>query len=270
MKRLLILALVTAATWHCSAPARAGNVNFPFNASSEGWSLVPNGSGSLYWEWAKDPSNTEGGLHAWVNDDPALPADGTTAYALSPLFVIDKQGNDEFIHMDFEYWADLLTSGTTSVLGQVQYSTNPGLPGSWKAVPAADYLSNSHVLPNAIAAPPLIGSEQNAFSGQLGGPSVGNHVSSAFELKWTDTTPNLQEGDTIQFLFMVGIHGPLPADTPKTQVWELDRVQITGVKVAPVPEPGSMALAGMAAGTALVTVVRRRLGRRPAQRPGTP
>lgn len=263
MKRsMLFLAIAAAAIATVSPSARAGNVNFPFNASSEGWALIPENTGPLFWEWSKGQSSTEGALHAWLGS--TTPASGAQAYALSPLLTIDQESASQpYVHMDFEFWTAMPEN---LVLGQVQYQITRQSDHSvigWAPVPAESYEATAgHILPNALPLAPLLGSGSNSFTGSLGGPNEGKHVRSEFVLDWNAFSPTLVNGDSIQFLFMVGVSGTTGLPT-NSMVWELDRVQIDGVSIAPVPEPGSMALAATAAATGLVTALRRRR-RRPA------
>lgn len=260
MKRIVLwlfpMIALAVAPW---SAAQASNVEYSFNSKLEGWTFDSSAPGSLYWEWQKQTSSTEGALHAWIGSPSPAPL--AMAWALSPLFEISQQGNptpQPYVHVDFSHWTDFPVSGATSsidplALGQVQFQFMRTTDTSWSDWLAAPMLwsgtSQGHHPPNygPPSLPPLI-ENGGSFAGRS--PDFDNHVTSMFDIDWNAFTPALGNGDLIQFRFMAGITGELPsAQTPQI-VWELNSVGIDGVREVPVPEIDP---AGIGSVLALVT-----------------
>lgn len=258
-----------------AAAARAGNVNYPFNAESGGWTVVNTGSVSpaSQWEWTADsPSATEGGWHVRRGTEQPL----TGSFLVSPCFYVD--GNDgvgkknsvslEVFHR-FRF-GDAGAGESPWALGQVQYQINGG---PWLGIRTADFVSTAgHVVPTYVSPqPPFIsmtnepppgGYTVNAWDGYTTDFGDKDHEPSAFELDFGaggDYTFGI--GDEIQFRFLMGTLIPL-TDLPPELVWELNSVQIKGV--VPCPEPGGIGLATVGVIAGLGWRARRRFTGRSA------
>lgn len=274
----LAAAVAAAATLSVGTVGFA-NVQFNFNSDAEGWefgTLPPVSGTTPYWEWDKFPSVNDGGLHAWL----VASGSGAGAWAMSPCLDIPKNPPQDFIHVDISH----LTAFPDGILGQVQFridATGTGW-GAWQGVSGTSWSVVGHVAPTeANVFPPLLTSpgappnEWLAFSGthnsttDPGAPSTGQHVASAFDLQFSDY--GLTEGSEIQFRFVVGVSGTVSTQSPATLLWEVNDMQIVGVKLCAVPEPGTLALGGIAVACGLGSLACRQVAgrarrRRPRQR----
>jgi len=265
---------LSASLFH-AAPVQGGNVNYPFNSASGGWTVVNSGSippGSQ-WEWTEDsPSATEGGWH--VRRGSELP--GTGSYLISPCFFVDgNDGVDKKNSVYFEVFhrfrfGDASMDEVPWALGQVQYRINAG---DWLGIRTSDFVSTSgHVVPTYVSPPPpFIASTNepppggflvNAWDGYTKDFGDKDHEPSAFELNFGlggDYTFAI--GDEIEFRFLMGTQIPL-LDAPPELVWELNSVQIKGVTLC--PEPGGIGLATVGVLAGLGWRARRRLTHRVA------
>ncbi|MFN9369585.1 MAG: hypothetical protein ACK6CT_12620 [Planctomycetia bacterium] len=265
---------LSASLFH-AAPVQGGNVNYPFNSASGGWTVVNSGSippGSQ-WEWTEDsPSATEGGWH--VRRGSELP--GTGSYLISPCFFVDgNDGVDKKNSVYFEVFhrfrfGDASMDEVPWALGQVQYRINAG---DWLGIRTSDFVSTSgHVVPTYVSPPPpFIASTNepppggflvNAWDGYTKDFGDKDHEPSAFELNFGlggDYTFAI--GDEIEFRFLMGTQIPL-LDAPPELVWELNSVQIKGVTLC--PEPGGIGVASVGVRAGLGGRARRRLPHRVA------
>jgi hypothetical protein len=268
MKRLfLMIAIACTAGWQSSIDARAGNVEFNFNAKLEGWTFGTAANpvaDSLEWEWRKQSSSAEGAIHVWLG--PGLPPSQAVAWAESPCLEIEQEAQKQKeVHVDFSHWTDF----PANLRGQVQFAykrmTDAGWSG-WLGVPSADWDPTSgHHMPTAPPSPAPLDTTAPSFVGTTS--PFQKHLTSAFTIKWGDFTPNLQNGDEIRFRFLVGVTDPFPVTATSfgpQLVWEINDMTIDGVQVCAVPEPGGLAMAAAAAASGLVVAGRRRLARRAA------
>lgn len=264
MKRcMLVVAIVCASLSFPSGEARAGNVEFNFNSKLEGWTFGGDDSPtapSLYWEWQKQSSNTEGAIHAWLG--PNVPLSQAVAWAESPCLEIEQEADKQHqVHVDFSHWTDF----PDNVSGQVQFDFKRATDATWfgwQGVPLADWDPTSgHHMPVVPTLPPL---DTTAPSFQGISSPFQKHITSAFDIKWADFAPNLQNGDEIRFRFLVGVTAAFPQGVTSIdprKVWEVNDMTIDGVKVCAVPEPGSLAMTAAAAVSGLVIAGRRRFAR---------
>lgn len=272
LANVMLACILTAA---CALVSDA-NENFPFNSSAEGWTfgtiLPASGTNTPAWDWYPAPSSSAGGLQA------RLVASGSAAgaWAMSPCLEVVQNSQQEYIHVDFEHF----TAFPTGILGQVQFRidlTGTGW-GDWQGIPIADWITSNHLPPaEATVFPPLLTSQASppnlwwAFSGtnnaatnqDAAAPGSGPHVRSAFDLPWAPY--GLANGAEIQFRFLVGVDGTVPTQ-PETILWEVNQVQIDGVRVCVVPEPETLALAAVGGLGCLVFVGRRQRRSRSARK----
>jgi len=255
------ICLALSAVLFPAAPARAGNVNFPFNSASGGWTVVNSGSipPTSQWEWTPDsPSSTEGGWH--IRRGPELP--GTGSYLVSPCFFVDgNDGEDKKNSVYFEVFhrfsfGDSGTGELPWALGQVQYRINAG---DWLGIRTEDFVTtNDHVVPNYVSPPPPFinstnepppgGYAVNAWDGFTKDFGVKDHQPSAFELSFGSGGPyTFGIGDEIEFRFLMGTQIS-NLDMPPELVWELNSVQIKGVTLCPEPGGVGRATVGVLAG----------------------
>jgi len=96
-----------------------------------------------------------------------------------------------------------------------------------------------------------------AWAGTTTSFASGFHVPSEFTLFYDDF--NLQDGYDIQFRFAMA--NDTAVSGTNTLVWEVNKVQIEGVVPCLIPEPGTLALAGIGGLGCLLIVARRRRSR---------
>ncbi len=276
MKRSSWLLAATFAATLCLALGNVGvaNVQFNFNSNADGWEFgteLPLSGTTPYWEWHKEQSSTDGAIRALM----VASGSGAGAWAMSPCLDIPNNPPQTFIHVDISH----LTAFPGNILGQVQFridATGTGW-GAWQGVTGTSWSTTNHVAPTeANVFPPLLtspGAPPNlwlAFSGthnaatDPGSISSGQHVQSAFDLQFAEY--GLTEGSEIQFRFMVGVNDTFPTQSPPAVLWEVNDMQIIGVKVCAVPEPGALTLAGVALACGLGGYARRRRRRIPVAR----
>lgn len=255
------LAAVATAALFLGGTGRAANVQFNFNSNADGWTFgtVPPASGSAtpWWEWHKAPSSTDGGLQAKL----LVSGSAAGAWALSPCLEIAQNKNQPYVHVDIAHY----TLFPDDILGQVQFRYDAGSGWSgWAGVPAAVWSTvGGHHPPNDPNPFFPLDPGAPAFAGASPGASSGFHVTSAFTLAWAPY--GLGNGDEIQFRFLVGVDAPLSVSS-ETILWEVNDVQIDGVRLCAVPEPDGLALGAVA----VAGVARRRLrggGTTPARAP---
>lgn len=263
----MVLAGIGILTAACAGVCSA-NENFPFNSSAEGWTFgtIPppvSGTGTPSWDWSPAPSSFAGALQARLIGSGS----GAGAWAMSPCLEVFQNLQQEYIHVDIEHF----TAFPAGTLGQVQFRidlTGTGF-GLWQeAVPIDSWYTANHVKPTeANVFSPLLSSSGTsnlwwAFSGTNNAvnnpdaavPGSGPHVRSAFDLPWAPF--GISNGAEIQFRFLVGVNDAFQ-DQPNTILWEVNRVQIDGVKVCAVPEPQALALTGIGGLGCLLFVGRR-------------
>lgn len=242
--------------------SRAGNVNYNFNSGDGGWTVT---SGTLTqpeqpWLWTPGPSVNEGGWQAWRGADAAQ----SGSYLVSPMFAIDDV-DGTYVRMDIRHRFDFGGTGTAPLLalGQVQYSVNGG---NWLGIRTADFLATSGKIPPDYLNPPFPFIDQtlapptgtyavDAWFGTTLDFATGSHQDSQFSLDFPPYA--LAPGDLIRFRFLVSTQTPLSGTGAPVIDWEINKVQIDGVDISPVPEPGALALVGIA-GCGCVLWIRRR------------
>lgn len=268
LSRLLVVAAAVVLSIG-GRDACVANVNFPFNASSEGWTwdTIPSqsGTGTPQWEWHKEPSSTDGALRALLFDSGSA----TGAWAMSPCLELNNSGKKGEVLFNISHY----TSFPEQILGQVQFRINTGSGwGSWAGIPGSNWFPPpNHVPPTeALVFPPLLSSSGTyydpsntwlAFSGtNISSGTTGSHLASAFALTYggtgTDLGPGVDIGNEIQFRLVVGVSGTVSGTG--SVIWEVNEVQIDGVKICQVPEPAGIVLAGGAAMVGLAMARRSR------------
>lgn len=251
--------------------AGAANLQFNFNSDADGWTFgkenqSETAADSLWWEWHKAPSSSDGGLQAKL----VVSGSNAGAWAMSPCLDLLQNKNQPYIHIDIGHY----TIFPEGILGQVQFRFDTGSGwGSWLGIPSTAWDSSSghHVPTQTTVFPPLLDSNGiytdlvNAWPAFVGtNPSdAPNHTTSSFTLNWADY--GLANGDDIQFRLMVATD-PARATAPAALLWEMNDFQIDGAELCPVPEIDP---AGMGSVMALVTgalgMLERRRSRRQAE-----
>lgn len=265
-------AAVAAAMMLAIGEVGTANVQYNFNSTAEGWefgTILPLSGTTPYWEYHKEPSATDGALRALLVESGS----GAGAWAMSPC--LEVFNTKDVIHVDISHW----TAFPPDILGQMQLridATGTSGWGPWQGISGTAWYTyaNNHVPPDdPNVFPPLLSSSGTAnlwlaFSGTHNpgtdpdaSSSTGQHVNSAFDIALAEY--GLSEGSEIQFRFVVGVNTVFPTQSPETVVldtvlWEVNDVQIYGVKECVVPEPGTLALAGFGAAAAGGMCLRRR------------
>lgn len=270
MKRSYALVAVVAASLVLSGGVShaAGNLVFNFNSDAAGWTFgtIPSSGTatptSAFWQWVPPPTVSGGGLQGLLGSGSSV----SGAFALSPcLQLFQPSQGQNYTSFDFSAY----TAFPEGVLGQMQFAVVTGSTvGPWRGIRGIDWtVDNNHISPTQSDltgfVPPLVESASGtsniwlAFSGTSAGAPT--HIQSAFTMQWADYA--LVEGDMIQFRFMVGVSGSVPSPSPATVVWEVNDFKMDGVILCAVPEPSTLALAGVAVACSLGGLARRR--RRP-------
>jgi hypothetical protein len=264
---LLVLAcsigLLLAAT---PAGAAQNNITYNFNednGTEVGWFTETIGTAPL-WGWNLDPSSTGGGWQAFSGTNGA----NSASYLTSPCLIISTN-TTQYVGFVIQHRYNFpLVDGTANQLGQVQYRVNTtGTQwGDWSGIPTQYFVKPNGnpdpgtYLPNY--GPPLFSPlvewsgtmPVQAWSGSTANFATGIHQPSEFTLQFGDF--GLQNGYEIQFRFAMATDA-LVSGTD-TLVWEINKVQIDGVEPCAIPEPETLALAGLGIGGLLLVGRRRR------------
>lgn len=265
----LFAAAFTATLILGAGDVRAANLNFNFNADSEGWTFgtIPPVSGTTpSWQWYKGPSSNDGGLQALL----VASGSGAGAFALSPcLEILQESQTQRYIDVDFSHY----TLFPQNILGQVQFQIDNS--GTWQGIPTSAWKTVNHVPPTEPNVfPPLLtspGAPPNVWLAFSGTNDAGNnptaatgsgpHVLSAFRLNWDDY--GLSNGSEIEFRFLIGVNQEYATQSPVPILWEINSLEIDGAKLCVVPEPGSLALVGCALACGACFARRRAVTPRP-------
>ena len=242
----LVTLLVFALCCHGSQ-LEAGNVNYNFNQNDGGWTSL---SG---WKWSADAKDEKSWKLLAANADPK-----NGNYLLSPCFLVTDKTVQFIMNEGHRFNFGDPTKGAKPPgpppgAGQLQYSTNPENPGSWKGIGLSGSGSwssaNNDVAPTlnpvSIFDPlPLLlsGLAFDGISKNYDKPN-NNGISSQA------TLPPLQVGTHLQFRFLGDVRDPTFFPDPKLPgpIWDVNKVLIKGVEVDEIcPEPSGLALAGAA------------------------
>jgi len=251
-----------------AARATQNNITYNFNednGTEVGWFTETTGTAPL-WGWNLDPSSTGGGWQAFSGTNGA----NSASYLTSPCLIISTNTTQN-VNVTLQHRYNFpLVDGTANQLGQVQFRLDTGTGwGPWSGIPTQYFVKPNgnpdpgSYLPNY--GPPLFAPlvewsgtmPVQAWSGSTANFATGIHQPSEFTLQFGDF--DLQNGYEIQFRFAMGTD--VAVSGTDTLVWEINKVQIDGVEPCAIPEPETLALAGIGIGGLLLVGRRRRRSR---------
>ncbi|MFM8953627.1 MAG: PEP-CTERM sorting domain-containing protein [Planctomycetaceae bacterium] len=262
---LMVVVTVLAALFGMSPSIRADNIiTYNFNSTNggeEGW--YPETLGTApEWGWNLLQSSTGGGWQAFTGTNSA----NSGAVLHSPCMVLDN--NKDWVNVVISHRYDFPLSGTTAnQAGQIQFRIASGTNdwGNWRGIPSQSFVNtNSGTVPDNYVpsyGPPLFSplidssgtTAVQAWAGTTVDFASGKHETSEFTLFYGDF--GLQQGDEIEFRFVMATDQATSGTLALN--WEVNKVQIDGVKFCVVPEPGTLALLGIGGGLVVLARLRR-------------